>query len=522
MLNHSRNMIIALLLMISQPTFADSGTLFNVSATGTPSQASIMLCLNGKGPISCQNYKVNALNLTITTTIPNHTYPYAGIKINTAGYSINNTNTDCTFYNNGYCLFSVSNIAYKSISLVANGSLSISPSLLPPALLSNPYSQKITARDGVAPYTYEIVAGALPAGLSLDVLTGLISGIPNTDSTYNFTVRVTDANANIGSKAYSIVVTGPLPLSPSSLPSGLLNTNYSQVVTASGGVNPYTYAVTSGALPTGLSLNATNGIITGIPTTANTFNFTITATDSASNNGSKLYSIQIMTPAPTITSLDRSTGPIVIITGSGFNYVTGSSGVTFNGADASGYTINSDTQITANVPPHTESNTNVDVVVSSDGGSATATNAYTYVPVIFVTSDVFNGALGGFAGADLKCNQDSGKPSSGFSSDYTYKALLNGNNATTSGITYYSTNGTIIIAIATGGNLVGNASLSSAITGSIRTWTGWQSTTTCGTWSSSSILSVGGFGNANVATSSYWQNNTQTCNMTSTLYCVAQ
>ena len=485
-----------------------------------------MLCLNGKGPLSCQNYNVDALNLKITSTIPNHTYNYAGIKINTPGYSINNTGADCTVYDNGYCLFSVSSVAYRAISLVANGSLSISPSLLPSALLNTAYSQTVTASDGVSPYTYEVSAGALPAGLSLDVLSGLISGTPNTDSTYSFTIKATDSNANIGSQAYSIAVSGPLPLSPSSLSNGSLNTSYSQTITASGGIGPYTYTVTSGALPNGLSLDSANGLIFGTPITASTFNFTITVTDSGSNTGSRLYSIEIIPPPPTITSLDMTTGPTINITGSGFSYVTGASGVTFDGSDASSYTINSDTQITATVPPHSTSNVDVDVVVSSIGGIATATNAYTYVPVIFVTNSVYSGALGGFGGADSKCNMDSGKPSSGFASNYTYKALLNGNNATTSGITYYRLNGTTIIAIASSGNLVGNSSLVNAIRiGSVRVWTGWQSASACGTWTSSSG-STGSSGAANSSTLTYWQQTgTAACSgapATPSLYCVAQ
>lgn len=95
----------SLIFMINQASAAGSGRFFNVSATGTASLLSITLCLNGKGPVSCQNYEVSALDLSIITTIPNHVYPAAGIKVNTSGYSL----SGCTPYPNGYCLFSVSN-----------------------------------------------------------------------------------------------------------------------------------------------------------------------------------------------------------------------------------------------------------------------------------------------------------------------------------------------------------------------------------------------------------------------------
>lgn len=90
-----------------------TGLFFDVSGTGTTPPLNIKLSLNGKGPISTQNYKINALNLVIRTTIPNHTYPAAGIKIDEPGYRIGGQ----AFKKDGYYLFSVSNSlpAYLSI-----------------------------------------------------------------------------------------------------------------------------------------------------------------------------------------------------------------------------------------------------------------------------------------------------------------------------------------------------------------------------------------------------------------------
>ncbi|HLP66148.1 MAG TPA: putative Ig domain-containing protein, partial [Rhizobium sp.] len=75
-----------------------------------------------------------------------------------------------------------------------------------------------------------------------------------------------------------------ITLSPAAgaLTAGEVGTAYSQTFTASGGTAPYTYAVTAGTLPDGLSL-ATDGALTGTPTTAGTANFTITATDANSD-----------------------------------------------------------------------------------------------------------------------------------------------------------------------------------------------------------------------------------------------
>lgn len=84
-----------------------------------------------------------------------------------------------------------------------------------------------------------------------------------------------------------------ITLSPSTLPDGVVGTAYSQTVSASGGTAPYTYSVTSGTLPTGLTLNSASGEISGTPASGGTFNFTITATDSLSCSGTQSYTINI-------------------------------------------------------------------------------------------------------------------------------------------------------------------------------------------------------------------------------------
>ncbi len=107
-------------LLISQ-TATSAGLLFNVSATGTPANLSITLCLNGNGPLSCQNYTVSALNLSISTTIPNHVYPAVGMKVNTPGYVL----AGCTPTANGYCLFSANSTTPASITVSSTSAFSV-------------------------------------------------------------------------------------------------------------------------------------------------------------------------------------------------------------------------------------------------------------------------------------------------------------------------------------------------------------------------------------------------------------
>lgn len=88
----------------------------------------------------------------------------------------------------------------------------------------------------------------------------------------------------------------PVPVA-ALLPGGTTGTVYSETISAQGGTSPYTFAVTSGALPTGTSLNSSTGAITGTPSATGTFNFTITVTDVNGYTGSEAFTIVVSAPA---------------------------------------------------------------------------------------------------------------------------------------------------------------------------------------------------------------------------------
>ncbi len=176
--------------------------------------------------------------------------------------------------------------------------ITVNPATLPNGVVGTPYSQTVSAVGGTGPYTFTVSSGALPNGLTLNATTGVISGTPTAAGTFNFTITATDSNGCPGSRPYSITMAGApgcpvITVNPATLPPGIIGTPYSQTVSATGGTPPYTFTVSSGALPPGLTLNATTGVISGTPTTAGQFNFTITATDANSCPGSRPYSIVI-------------------------------------------------------------------------------------------------------------------------------------------------------------------------------------------------------------------------------------
>jgi len=169
--------------------------------------------------------------------------------------------------------------------------ISLAPPTLPSGSVGVAYSQTIMASGGLAPYSFAVTTGAVPSGLTLGP-DGLLSGTPDTNGQFDFTVTATDANGCSGALAYSVVVCGTVAVSPVTLPDAQQGAPYSQSLTATGGVAPYAFAVTAGALPSGLALSP-EGLVSGTPTAVGTFLFTVTATSAGGCIGSTELSLTV-------------------------------------------------------------------------------------------------------------------------------------------------------------------------------------------------------------------------------------
>jgi Putative Ig domain len=190
--------------------------------------------------------------------------------------------------------------------------ITVSPATLPNGTVSAAYNQTITAAGGTAAYTYTVTAGSLPPGITLTAA-GVLSGTPTHSGTYSPTITATDANACTGNLAYTITIAcpGTISLAPATLINATFGVAYNQAITASGGIAVYTYAVTAGTLPTGMTLSAA-GAFSGTPTQRGTFNFTVTSTDSAGCSGSKAYSLVVNCPIITLSPASSSTLSVTV------------------------------------------------------------------------------------------------------------------------------------------------------------------------------------------------------------------
>lgn len=185
--------------------------------------------------------------------------------------------------------------------------VTISPVSLPATTAGTAFSQTLIANGGTAPYGFAITAGALPAGMTLNTA-GVLSGTPTASGNFNFTVTATDSAGSpaSGSRAYTLTVASPtVTLPATALAGGTAGQTYTAVVNqATGGIAPYTYAISSGAPPAGVTVNPATGELSGTPTVAGSFTFTLTATDSTTGTpgqASQSYSLSIVSPTLSIT-----------------------------------------------------------------------------------------------------------------------------------------------------------------------------------------------------------------------------
>jgi Putative Ig domain len=355
-------------------------------------------------PATVGNSFILALNATGGTT------PYtwsvtgalpAGLTLNTATGAISGVPTAAANASFGVTVSDSSSPAQtasvsESFSIVAG--LKITGSVLPDAVSGTAYSASLSASGAVAPVTWSIAAGTLPAGLSLNASTGAITGTPTTVGSSTITLKATDSSTppQTGTSSSTLNVWAPLVIS-ATVPNAVANQPYNGSLSATGGDAPFTWAITAGSLPAGLTLNSSTGAITGTPTTGGTVSFTVQATDSAHPPQVKQQAINFQTNSA--LSILTNTVPNLV---AGLLYNTqlstqgGAGPITWNvsaGTLPGGVSLAANTGILSGTVGL--SDTNANVTVQATDSSTPPQTATTNLALNITTPGVKNNLLSG-------------------------------------------------------------------------------------------------------------------------------
>ena len=152
-------------------------------------------------------------------------------------------------------------------------------SALNPGEVGLRYGGSIIASGGVSPLTYSIASGALPSGLTLNLSTGAVRGVPRAEGTFSPTFAVTDSGGQRITVPANLQIAAQLTITTARVPAARVGAPYRAPLASSGGVTPKRWRVAGGVVPRGIKLDAATGVLSGTPRDAGVFRFTVEARD---------------------------------------------------------------------------------------------------------------------------------------------------------------------------------------------------------------------------------------------------
>ncbi len=188
------------------------------------------------------------------------------------------------------------NTAVQPLSITIKSSimpLFIGTTYFTAGVVNIPYSHALSASGGSGNYTWSVIDGSLPLGLTIDTETGIISGTPEKNGTYFFTLRVSDSSGAKRDVSLSITIRPYITIETTSLPDGKVGIPYEEMIDYNGGFSNVTWSITSGNIPDGLTFDSYYGEIHGTPEVPGTFDFTVMAEDMLGGTDKKDFSIMI-------------------------------------------------------------------------------------------------------------------------------------------------------------------------------------------------------------------------------------
>ncbi len=253
----------------------DQGQAVNITAslTNDSSNKGVTWSLSGLGSLSSQTPASVTYNAPSTVSTP--------ANVTVTATSAADTSVTAT------------------LSIAVNPAPKITTTSLPNGVAGTSYNESLTESGGTGPFTWGVVSGQIPPGLSLNSSGGEITGTPTSPGTFNFTVQLSDSAQLTSKQALSIVIkpAPALAITTTSLPNGALSTTYSVQLNATGGVPPYGWSLAGGTLPAGLDLKA-SGIISGTPTAVGTSTFSVQVADSQTPTASTVTQTLSITVNP--------------------------------------------------------------------------------------------------------------------------------------------------------------------------------------------------------------------------------
>ncbi|WP_158824193.1 cadherin repeat domain-containing protein [Granulicella sp. S156] len=302
-----------------------------------------------------------------------------------------------------------------ALSLTVLTKLSVTTSSLAGGTANTAYTATLQAAGGVTPYTWG--ATGMPAGLSINATTGVISGTPTTAGTSTPTITVNDSGVPQQQATGQFTITiapAALAITTTSLPSASVNTAYSQTLQATGGTLPITWSLASGSLPSGLTLNAA-GTITGSPIAVGTSTFTVKAADSSSPQQTQTQALSIVVNAAplAITTTSLPNAEIGTVYSANVTSSGGTGSITWSlvGSLPTGLFLNTATGAITGTP--TAAGTVSFSIKATDSGTPQQTQTVNlsivvYAQLTITTSSLPNGATGSAYSTQLQSTGGSG------------------------------------------------------------------------------------------------------------------
>ncbi len=323
--------------------------------------------------------------------------------------------------------------SYSGTVTMGSSPLSITTTSMPSPSAGSNYAAVVSVTGGKTPYNFTITSGTLPSGLSLNSSAGTITGIPTyatAGTAFVFTITVMDATNQTASKPFSGTIgssSASLAIQTPSIVAPTAGNAYLQLIAATGGLPPYTFAISSGSLPSGLAINSSSGMISGTVAYSarnNPYLFSVMVSDSNANSAVQAYtgfvgnytisllpsSLTTATPgayytstvitaggqAPYVYSLTSGTLP----TGLGFNTTTG---------EISGTVADAEAGLTKTF-----------TITTTDTNGATTNRAYSLATASFAIT-LSTGSLAAATEGQAYSNGGQNLTASGGTTPYTYE-----------------------------------------------------------------------------------------------------